>query len=61
MGILKNLFGPKNSSCCDIKIQEVKPEGQVLQGQVLQGQVLQGGNANVSSCCGGNTTSGLKK
>lgn len=26
MGILKSIFGKKDSSCCDIRIEEVKEE-----------------------------------
>jgi hypothetical protein len=40
MGILKNLFQKKESSCCIVKIEEVKEETKVNQADVKK-----------SSCC----------
>lgn len=44
MGILKGLFQKKESSCCNVKIEEVKEE---TQGELQAKEVQQG-----SSCCG---------
>jgi hypothetical protein len=33
MSILKSLFGKKESSCCNVKIEEVKEEGKQQEDQ----------------------------
>ncbi len=33
MSVFKSLFGKKGSSCCDIKIEEVKPEKNCCQNE----------------------------
>lgn len=44
MGILKNLFKKEESSCCSVKIEEVKEE-QKAESQAKSEQ-------NAGSCCG---------